>query len=85
MRSSAYDENHPGGLLDELVDDCCKFIVRFIFSIFFQLTIPSGEEPEDEMDFVEESAAEAYEMHSTLLSKGFALERPPSVNQVKII
>jgi len=34
------------------------------------------------MDLVEECAAEAYEMHSALLSKGFALERPPSVNQV---
>jgi hypothetical protein len=30
----------------------------------------------------EESASEAYEMHTALLSKGFALERPPSVHQV---
>ena len=33
------------------------------------------------MDVVNEAAEEAYEMHSALLSKGFALERPPSVNE----
>ena len=30
---------------------------------------------------VEEAAEEAYQMHPELLSKGFALERPPSVNE----
>ena len=34
------------------------------------------------MELAEESASEAYEMHTALLSKGFALERPPSVHQV---
>ena len=33
------------------------------------------------MDIIEESASEAFEMHSSLLSKGFALERPPNVQQ----
>ena len=33
------------------------------------------------MDIIEDSAFEAYEMHSSLLSKGFALERPPNVQQ----
>ncbi len=33
-------------------------------------------------ELAEESASEAYEMHTALLSKGFALERPPSVHQV---
>jgi hypothetical protein len=47
------------------------------------LSLPSGEEPEEEdLELTEESAAEAFEMHASLLSKGFALERPPSVQQV---
>ena len=33
------------------------------------------------MELAEESAAESYEMHSNLLSKGFALEKPPSVQE----
>mgnify|MGYP001421684126 CR=1 FL=1 len=33
------------------------------------------------MDIIEESASEAFEMHSSLLSKGFALEGPPNVQQ----
>jgi E3 ubiquitin-protein ligase MYCBP2 len=49
------------------------------------LSMPSGEDPEEEdMELAEESASEAYEMHTALLSKGFALERPPSVHQVCI-
>ena len=36
---------------------------------------------EEDMELAEESAAESYEMHSALLSKGFALERPPSVHE----
>lgn len=35
----------------------------------------------EDMDIVNDAADEAYEMHSSLLSKGFALERPPSVNE----
>ena len=47
------------------------------------LSMPSGEDPEDhDIELTEESAAEAFEMHTALLSKGFALERPPSVHQV---
>ena len=36
---------------------------------------------EEDMELAEESAAESYEMHTALLSKGFALERPPSVHE----
>ena len=36
---------------------------------------------EEDMEIAEESAAESYEMHSALLSKGFALQRPPSVHE----
>ena len=35
----------------------------------------------EDMDIIEDSASEAFEMHSSLLSKGFALERPPNVQQ----
>ncbi len=35
----------------------------------------------DDMDIVEDSASEAFEMHASLLNKGFALERPPNVQQ----
>ena len=35
----------------------------------------------DDMELIEESASEAYDMHSNLLNKGFALERPPNVQQ----
>jgi E3 ubiquitin-protein ligase MYCBP2 len=45
------------------------------------LTNQNGEDIEEDMDIVEDSAAEAFEMHSSLLSKGFALERPPNVQQ----
>ena len=40
---------------------------------------PDGSQ--EDMDLVNDVADEAYEMHSALLSKGFALERPPSVNE----
>lgn len=36
---------------------------------------------EEDCEIAEESAAESYEMHSALLSKGLALERPPSVHE----
>ena len=36
----------------------------------------------EDMEVVNDAADEVYEMHSLLLSKGFALERPPSVNDV---
>ena len=36
---------------------------------------------EEDMELAEEAAAESYEMHTALLSKGFALERPPSVHE----
>ena len=36
---------------------------------------------EEDMEMAEESAAESYEMHTALLSKGFALERPPTVHE----
>ena len=36
----------------------------------------------EDMEVVNDAADEVYEMHSLLLSKGFALERPPSVNEV---
>ena len=39
------------------------------------------DDAEEDMDVIEESASEAFEMHSALLNKGFALERPPSVQQ----
>ncbi len=49
------------------------------------LTLPNssggvGGESEEDWDLVEESAADAYEMHSALLSKGFALDNPLSIN-----
>ena len=37
---------------------------------------------EEDLELAEESAADAYDMHSSLLSKGFALDHPPSVQQV---
>ena len=55
-------------------------------SIFLSCTIltilifKAGQRSED-MDIIEESASEAFEMHSSLLSKGFALEGPPNVQQ----
>lgn len=46
------------------------------------LSHPNGCEADgDEMEIIEESASEAYEMHSSLLNKGFALERAPNVQQ----
>ena len=36
---------------------------------------------DDDMDLIEESSAESYEMHSPLLSKGFALDHAPTVQQ----
>ena len=50
-----------------------------LHSIFFS-SKKAGQRSED-MDIIEESASEAFEMHSSLLSKGFALERPPNVQQ----
>jgi E3 ubiquitin-protein ligase MYCBP2 len=44
------------------------------------LTLPGGEDKLDDWELVEETAADAYEMHSALLSKGFALEHPPTVH-----
>ena len=52
--------------------------VLFLHSYFFQKK--AGQRSED-MDIIEESASEAFEMHSSLLSKGFALEGPPNVQQ----
>ena len=34
-----------------------------------------------DIDVVVEAAVDAYDMHSSLLSKGFALDHPPSVHQ----
>ena len=36
---------------------------------------------DDDMELIEESSAESYEMHSPLLSKGFALDHAPTVQQ----
>ena len=38
-------------------------------------------ESKEDMEIIEDSASEAFEMHASLLSKGFALERPPNVHQ----
>ena len=55
-----------------------SFAVLFLNSYFFSKK--AGQRSED-MDIIEESASEAFEMHSSLLSKGFALEGPPNVQQ----
>ena len=36
---------------------------------------------DDDAEMIEESSAESYEMHSALLSKGFALDHAPTVQQ----
>lgn len=36
---------------------------------------------DEELEFVEESAGESFAMHSSLLSKGFALDHPPNIHQ----
>ena len=38
-------------------------------------------ESKEDMEIIEDSASEAFEMHASLLNKGFALERPPNVHQ----
>ena len=53
-------------------------LLSLLFFSFFQKK--AGQRSED-MDIIEESASEAFEMHSSLLSKGFALEGPPNVQQ----
>ncbi len=45
------------------------------------LTQANDELNEDDADLIEESASESFEMHTALLSKGFALDHPPSVQQ----
>ncbi len=35
---------------------------------------------DEDWEAIDESATDAYEMHSALLSKGFALDHPPTVN-----
>ena len=38
-------------------------------------------ESKEDMEIIEDSASEVFEMHASLLSKGFGLERPPNVHQ----
>ena len=57
-----------------------KFLSRTILTFLFFFQKKAGQRSED-MDIIEESASEAFEMHSSLLSKGFALEGPPNVQQ----
>ena len=61
------------------------FLYRFRKNFYVKhttfLTFSGFNASKEDVDLIEESAAEAYEMHSSLLNKGFALERPPNVQQ----
>ena len=84
------DSNRTAGLknlemeLAYLGGTCAASLMKRNMSLSLRPTAPTatGEAEQDEdMEVIDETAFESYEMHHNLLSKGFALERPPSVNE----